>query len=107
MLLLLKLLAFSLEFSKLLLKLVQLLLFSLQLLLRDKHFLLSLCECLALWSDLLVDFVELADGDDPFAETLGGLRCVSYDLWPELGIVQIRLNLCHNGSLDILLWIAL
>ena len=94
--LLLKLLAFSLEFSKLLLKLVELLLFSLQLLLRDKNFLLSLSKSLALRSNLLVNLIELADSDDPLAETLGGLRCVSYDLWPELRIVQIRLNLLHN-----------
>ena len=66
-------LTFSLELSELLLKLIELLLLSLQLLLRDQDFLLSLCESLTLRRDFLVDLVELADGNDPLAETLGSL----------------------------------
>ena len=51
--------------------------------------------------------MELNDGEDPFAETLSGLRGTSYNFWLKVWIIQVRLNLCKHGRINILLWIIL
>ena len=51
--------------------------------------------------------MELNDGEDPFAETLSGLRGTSYNFRLKVWIVQVRLNLCKHSRINILLWIIL
>ena len=98
---------FSLELGELLLEFAESLLFLLQLNLGDCDFFFSLCKSFSLGHDFMVDLVELADSNCPFAKTFSCLRCSSDNLWSEIRVLEVGLNLGNDSWVNVLLVVAL